>query len=76
MKQNVEQKNASLLMLQKEYLQKTIHKIDEMIELASTLDSLSDQDLLQSYIEQINRYENEIDETYKIACDIEKHIKR
>lgn len=76
MNETIEQKNRSLLSLQKEYLQLTIKKIDEMIDFATDLDNITDEELLQKYVEQINHFENDIDQTYKIACDIEKHIKR
>jgi uncharacterized protein Yka (UPF0111/DUF47 family) len=73
---NKKEKNKSLMRLQREYLKKTLDKIDQMEELSHQLLSLNDEELIQKYVQQIDDIEREADADYKIACDIENVIKR
>jgi alkyl hydroperoxide reductase subunit AhpF len=68
-------RRCSLMRLQKEYLEKTLQKLDETIELSSTLDDSSDPELIISYLNQIKALEAEVDQLYAVACGIEERIK-
>lgn len=76
MKKKQTAKDKSLLKLQREYLEKTISKLDEVIQLSLDLSELEDTTLIEAYMEKIRKVEAEADENYKIACDIENVIKR
>ena len=69
-------KKKSLLNLQKEYLQKTLAQLDEMIELSSSIMHTEDEEIISRYNERIRKIEADADYNYKIACDIENVIKR
>ena len=73
---NATQKKKSMLLLQREYLEKTMMKIDEMEPLLIAIDEMDDENLKQSYLERIGTIQAEADENYRIACDIENAIKR
>lgn len=68
-------RRCSLLRLQREYLEKTLQKLDETIELSATLDASNDPELMISYLKQIRELEAEVDQLYAVACDIEERIK-
>jgi hypothetical protein len=68
-------KKVSLLNLQKEYLENTMAKIDQMIQLSENLSTVDDPTILEVYLEQIKKAEEEADESYRIACEIENAMK-
>jgi len=68
-------RRCSLMRLQKEYLEKTLQKLDETIELSATLDASNDPELMMGYLKQIKELEAEVDQLYAVACDIEERIK-
>jgi hypothetical protein len=68
-------RHCSLLRLQREYLENTLQKLDETIELSAMLDASNDPELMMSYLKQIKKLEAEVDQLYAVACDIEKRIK-
>ena len=67
-------RRCSLLRLQREYLEKTLQKLDETIEFSATLDASNDPELIVSYLKQIRQLEAEVDELYAVACSIEEKI--
>ena len=72
---NNKARRCSLIRLQKEYLEKTLQKLDETIELSVTLDASNDPELMISYLKQIRDLEAEVDQLYAVACGIEERIK-
>ena len=54
------EKRTKLLRLQKEYLQKTIDKLDTIIELSQELENLNDPELISSYCEKIDSLDIEM----------------
>lgn len=68
-------RRCSLLRLQREYLEKTLQKLDETIELSATLDASNDPELIIGYLKQIRELEAEIDQLYATALYIEERIK-
>ena len=69
-------KKVSLLNLQKEYLQKTLTQLDEMISLSADIAHIDDEEIFNQYVEQIQKMEKDADSNYKIACDIENVIQK
>jgi len=69
-------KKVSLLNLQKEYLQKTLTQLDEMISLSADIAHIEDEEIFNQYVEQIQKMEKDADSNYKIACDIENVIQK
>lgn len=68
-------RRCSLMRLQREYLEKTLQKLDETIELSAMLDASNDPELMISYLKQIRELEAEVDQLYAVACGIEERIK-
>lgn len=69
-------KKISLLNLQREYLEKTLQHIDEMLNCADELAESQDADIIESLLFKIDELDAKADLNYKIACDIENVIKR
>ncbi len=68
-------KTNNLLLLQKDYLVKSISSIDEILELVNTLDSTNDPDLIKVYLKRLDELEEETDINFNIACKIEESLK-
>lgn len=69
------EKVNKMLLLQKEYLVKSISSIDEILDLANTLDSINDPDLIKVYLKRLDELEEETDTNFNIACKIEESLK-
>jgi vacuolar-type H+-ATPase subunit E/Vma4 len=65
------QKRKKLLGLQKEYLEKTVSKLDAMIELSQELEKLDDPELIKAYCDKIDSLDAEVSQDYLIAVNIE-----
>lgn len=71
-----DEKQRMLLALQREYLEKTLEHIDEMLNLADVLATTDDVHMIHELRSKIATLDAKADENYKIACDIENAIKR
>lgn len=69
-------KQLSLMSLQREYLEKTLEQIDELLALSDMLSKTEDVYIIEELQQKINILDAKADENYKIACDIEHVIKR
>jgi hypothetical protein len=47
-----------------------------MIDLSENIGEITDPQILEVYLQQIQNAEKEADENYKIACEIENVIER
>lgn len=70
------EREIKLLSLQKEYLSNTLKSLDEIIALSDSLENISDETLIREYLKNIDELESQSDEYYRIACDIEKNIRK
>lgn len=69
------EKKRKLLLLQQEYLVKSLSKIEEMIAMSLQLEILEDPDMIKSYIDAISKLDLEVENDYRVASEIEELVK-
>jgi len=68
------QKTASMLRLQRDYLAEAIALIGEVTRLSQELDELEDQSLIETYCDKIDRLLEQVDEKEAIAQEIQTFL--
>lgn len=67
-------KKESLYKLQREYLQRSLDHLDQMIVLSHDLTGMEDPDMIVAYSAELDRLNVLVDDNYRIANQIEETL--
>jgi hypothetical protein len=71
-KMSFDERKASLLRLQREYIKESIRILDSMVPLAEDLPDLRDPAMIEAYMDQLSELEKLVKKNYDIARSIEE----